>query len=181
MPSFFSTADAQRHWRTMATCACPCPPQRIATCSRGFLGRARVPAFFERHRADVAQRGVKLHAVRRIACRTGAERSGFPSPPALGGCSVPAAVALATHRRAQAVAARRGLENAAALLGAPGRVEDQAGLKTATEPRHAQGIADQAGMHASAHHLPAEQVDPGGQRAPGRGRQRRGCRSSTFP
>ena len=90
-------------------------------------------------------------------------------PQALGRRIVPA-VALAAHRRLHAVALERVLELAAAVLAAPVRVEDQSGCRLAPEPRHAQGIRDQAGLyvglHAPAQHLTAEQVDHGGQVQP---------------
>ena len=80
------------------------------------------------------------------------------------------AVALAAHRRLHAVALERVLELAATVLAAPVRVEDQSGRWLAPEPRHAQGIRDQAGLHvrlhAPAHHLAADQVDHGGQVQP---------------
>jgi hypothetical protein len=42
-------------------------------------------------------------------------------------------------------------------------MEDQSGLRAPSEPRHAQRISDQAGLHvrlhAPAHHLATEQVD----------------------
>ena len=49
-------------------------------------------------------------------------------------------------------------------------MEDQAFSRSASEPRHGQGIDDEVSCHALAHrpadHLPAEQVDDDGQVQP---------------
>ena len=91
------------------------------------------------------------------------------APQTLGRRIVPA-VSFATHRRLHAVALERGLEFVAAVLAAPVRVEDQSERWLAPEPRHAQSIRDQTGLHvrlhAPAHHLLAEEVDHGSQVQP---------------
>ena len=98
-----------------------------------------MPVFFVLHRADIAQRGVKptvvverqpvddlIHRLALCGESLAVQAANFQAAPqALGGRIVPA-VALATHRRAHAVAAQRVLEHIAAILAAPVRVEDQA-------------------------------------------------------
>ncbi len=130
----------------------------------------------ELHRADVIERRmqpamiIEAHPVNHLVHRRAAGGEAHSvqachlqrTPQAFGGRVVPA-VALAAHRGAHAVGAKRRLELGAAVLTSAIRVEDQPGFRVTPEPCHPQRVDHELlfhpRLHRPAHDLAAEQIN----------------------